>query len=344
MKKNLNLLLLFLVLAGTVFYLTYLKEVNYGLRQMKGQMNIMFNTIPLGEVLNDATFPDSLKQRIRLIKEIKQFTVDSLGLVPSTSYQNYYDQKGEPILWVMAACPPYSLENKKWKFPVVGEFAYKGHFEKDIAVREIEELKNEGLDVRLAEVSAWSTLGYLSDPVLSSMLERSEGSLAALIIHELTHSTLFVKNNLEFNENLADFIGDQGALFFLRTKYGEDAKELKNYKALKVYQVRFSNHIANGTLQIDSLYQTFSPEMSSIKKDSLKYDLIDHIMFTADSLQPNQRYRYKGRGSVNNAFFTAYRTYQGKQNEFQMELDSKFNNNFENYLTYLKQKYQSLGK
>jgi len=344
MKKNITRFLILLAAALALFYISYFNEVNYGLRQAKGQMNIIFKTVPIGEVLNDTTFPDSLKQRIRLIQEIKQFSVDSLGLKPSTSYQDYYDQKGEPILWVIAACPPYSLENKKWKFPIVGEFGYKGHFEKERALKEIETLKAEDLDVRLAEVSAWSTLGYLSDPILSSMFERNEGSLAALIIHELTHGTLFVKSNLEFNENLADFIGDQGAIFFLRTKYGENSKELKNHEVLKIYQERFSNHIAKGTLQIDSLYQTFTSEMSSNSRDSLKYDLIDHIMCTGDLLLTNQRYRYKGRGSVNNAFFTAYRTYQGKQNEFQKELESRFNNNFKNYLTILKKEYHSLGK
>ncbi|MFT5884183.1 MAG: putative aminopeptidase [Arcticibacterium sp.] len=344
MKKNITRFLILLAAAVALFYISYFNEINYGLRQAKGQMNVIFKTVPIDEVLNDTTFPDSLKQRIRLIQEIKKFTVDSLGLKPSTSYQDYYDQKGEPILWVIAACPPYSLKNKKWKFPIIGEFGYKGHFEKEIALKEIETLKVEGLDVRLAEVSAWSTLGYLSDPILSSMLERNKGSLAALIIHELTHGTLFIKSNLEFNENLADFIGDQGALLFLRSKYGENSKELKNYEVLKFYQERFSNHIAKGTLQIDSLYQTFTSEMSSNSKDSLKYDLIDHIMFTGDSLLTNQRYRYKGRGSVSNAFFTAYRTYQGKQNEFQKELESRFNNNFKNYLTFLKKEYQSLGK
>ncbi len=344
MKKKLKRLLILFALAGSVFYLFYFSEVNYGLRQAKGQMNVIFNTTPIEELLTATTFPDSLKQRIELIQEIKQFTVDSLGLNKSTSYLDYYDQKGEPILWVMAACPPYSLENKKWKFPIVGEFAYKGHFEKEIALKEIEALKSEGLDVRLAEVSAWSTLGYLSDPILSSMLQRNEGSLAALIIHELTHGTLFVKNNLEFNENLADFIGDQGALLFLKTKYGESSKELRTYQASKTYQESFSKHIAAGTAKIDSLFQTFSPDLSSYKKDSLKYDLIDYIMTKADSLIPNPRYSYKGRGSVNNAFFTAYRTYQGKQNDFQMELESKFNNNFKSYLAYLKKEYQSLGK
>jgi predicted aminopeptidase len=331
------------ILAIGIFYAIYANEVNYGLRQLKGQIKIITNTIPINEVLDNSTFPDSLKSRIELIEEIKKFTVDSLGLNPSTSYQTYYDQKGEPILWVISACPPYSLENKVWNFPIAGEFSYKGHFEKQIALDEVETLKMEGFDVRLSEVSAWSTLGYLSDPILSSMLRRKPGALAALIIHELTHGTLFVKNDLEFNENLADFIGDQGALLFLESKYGKDSKEYKEYKIEKSFNEAFGKHISKGIVKLDSLFQTFSPEMSSNKKDSLKYDLIDEIMISSESIKGNL-YKYKGRGSINNAFFTAYSVYQGKQNEFDTILKRDFNNNFKAYLAHLEETKDSLGK
>ncbi|AWV97575.1 aminopeptidase [Arcticibacterium luteifluviistationis] len=344
MKKTLKTIALLLLAFCLSFYLFYFQEVNYGLRQAKGQLKVIMNTVPIEEVMADSNFPDSLKAKIELIQEIKKFTVDSLGLKPSTSYLDYYEQHGQPILWVITACPPYKLENKKWKFPIAGEFGYKGHFEKEITQKEVNQLKQEGLDVRVSEVSAWSTLGYLSDPILSSMLERDEGSLAALIIHELTHGTLFVKNDLEFNENLADFVGDHGALLFLQSKYGKGAKEIEKYKASKKFYERFSGHIAYGTEKLDSLFQTFPPEMASIKKDSLKYDLIDEIMLSADSLSQNSKYKYKGRGSINNAFFTAYRTYQGKQSDFENELESKFNNNFKEYLSYLKSKFQSLGR
>ena len=340
MKKFLRNTLLILLTTVSIFYFSYREEVNYGIRQLKGQLNIISNTTPIEEILENQTFPDSIKSQIRLIEEIKKFTVDSLALNPSSSYQDYYEQNGEPILWVISACPAYSLENRNWKFPIAGEFSYKGHFEKQIALKEVENLEKEGYDVRLSEVSAWSTLGYLSDPILSSMLVRKPGSLAALIIHELTHGTLFVKNDLEFNENLADFIGDHGALLFLENTYGKESQEYTDHVKSKDYNEHFTEKISIGTVKLDSLFQTFSPEMASYIKDSLKYDLIDKIMFQAES----DRYTYKGRGSINNAFFTAYRTYQGKQNEFETVLERDFNNNFRAYLAYLKKTKASLGK
>jgi predicted aminopeptidase len=344
MRKYLKVGGIILILLLLIFYVFNFEAVNYGLRQAKGQLRIIFDTQPVEELLGDAAFPDSLRYKLELINEIKQFTVDSLGLLPSKSYTRYYDQQGEPILWVVTASEPYALQSKMWKFPVVGEFSYKGHFERHRAEKDAELLKKEGYDVRIGEVSAWSTLGYLSDPVLSSMLEKNEGQLAALIIHELTHGTLFVKNDLEFNENLADFVGDEGARKFLRYKFGADSEQLKTYEAELEFQQRYAAHIRAGAGELDSLFQTFTPEMASKYKDSLKYDLIDRIMCDAEALDSTGRFRYRGRRTVNNAYFTAFSTYQGRQKDFEKELKERFGGNFNAYLVFLKKQYSSLGK
>ncbi|KPM49197.1 aminopeptidase [Jiulongibacter sediminis] len=329
----------------TIFYAVNFNAVNYGISQLRGQLNIIFNTERISEVMENPSFPDSLKSKIELIQEIKKFTVDSLGLKPSGSYESFYDQKGEPILWVITACPPYSLEPKKWEFPIIGEFAYKGHFEKAKVEKEVKELKKEGYDIRVGEVSAWSTLGYLDDPILSSMLTKSPGNLAALIIHELTHGTLFVKNDLEFNENLADFVGDEGAKLFLKSKYGDSSWVYQDYEESKQLNEAFSQHMLSGAIRLDSLFQTFTPEMESNNKNRLKFDLIDSIMVAAEKIYPAGRgFTYQGRGTVNNASFTSFKTYQAKQSEFKVELESKFNHNFKAYLEELKKKYSSIGK
>ena len=344
MKRVFKVIALLLVTVVVLFYLFNFDAVNYGWRQAKGQLKIIFNTEPVTEILSNPDFPDSLRYKIDLIEEIKAFTVDSLGLRPSNSYEDYYDQKGEPVLWVITACEPYSLEARKWKFPIVGEFAYKGHFEKERALSEADELKTEGLDVRIGEVSAWSTLGYLNDPILSMMLDKSEGQLAALIIHELTHGTLFVKNDLEFNENLADFVGDHGARRFLRARFGEDSEEVKKYEYQLEFQLRFSDYMKKSTEELDSLYQTFRPEMASNIKDTLKYEMIYAIMHGAESLDSTGHFKYRGRGTINNAYFTAFKTYQARQTVFEDELRNKFNGNFTAYLAYLREEYSTLGK
>jgi predicted aminopeptidase len=324
--------------------------VSYGWMQAKGQLTILWNTKPIADVLADPAYPDSLKQKIKLIQEIKRFSIDSLGLDPSGSYESFYNQQGKPILWVITAAQPYQLVARQWHFPILGIFSYKGFFEKDRADQQLAELKKEGLDTRVGEVSAWSTLGFLNDPILSSFLARSEGSLAELIIHELTHGTLFVKNSLEYNENLADFVGEYGATRFLAQKYGQTSVQYRDYEGAKAFYGRYDEHVLAGTQVLDSLYKSFKPTTPVAIKDSLKWQTIRQIVISADTIrdersQPRVRSIKKGRleklNLPNNAYFIGYLTYRKQQNRFRQEFDRQFNGDFTRYLTYLKQTYPS---
>jgi predicted aminopeptidase len=128
----------------------------------------------------------------------------------------------------------FQLKAYEWDFPLIGSFSYKGFFNYDQALEEEDKIRKNGYDTSIDEIAGWSTLGWFKDPVLSDMLDRSSGSLANLIIHELTHGTLYVKDNVDFNENLASFVGDKGALIFLRHKYGENSKEYHEYEQGRV--------------------------------------------------------------------------------------------------------------
>lgn len=352
MSKKVFKIFKYLILGALTLLIIFLvynyDSTIYAYRQAKGQLTIIFNTRQVSEVLSDKTYPDSLKNRIRLIQEIKRFAIDSLGLNPSKNYTTFYDQQKKPILWVITACEPFELKAKKWHFPIIGTFSYKGHFEKKNVDEELTELKNQGFDTQVNEVSAWSTLGYLKDPILSSMLEKSEGRLAALIIHELTHGTLFVKSNLEFNENLADFVGDYGAIRFLEAKFGKNSKELERYQFSKKYNDAYSQHLIRGAKKLDSLYTYFDKDLSKNTKKQRKNELILKIINTTDTLLSNsfqsklinrKKWSINDDNLPNNAYFIGYLTYQSKQNQFKNEFKIKFNQDFNKYLKYLKERY-----
>ena len=105
----------------------------------------------------------------------------------------------------------------EWSFPFLGRVPYKGFFDRGAAIEEDSLLRLKGYDTGIGNIRGWSTLGWFKDPILSGMLENSEGALANLIIHELWHGTLYVKDSADFNENLASFAGEQGALLFLQS-------------------------------------------------------------------------------------------------------------------------------
>lgn len=339
MVRKILLGILLILIAVGIFYRDL---VSYGYMQAKGQIQILWNTKPVTEVLQDPTLPDSLKQRLQLIGEIKQFAIDSLGLDSSESYTTFYNQNGKPILWVLTACERFQMKPKEWRFPVIGTFAYKGFFDNARAQAEEKAFIDQGFDTQINEVSAWSTLGFFKDPILSSMLYRGEGSLANLIIHEMTHGTLFVKDNLELNENLASFVGDYGAIRFLTAKYGKDSPQLEKYEFRKQYNDALSQHIVKGAHQLDSLYKNFPPSLTTAQKDTLKMASIKHIVISSDTLLGGvigKKYPWRGKKLPNNAFFIGYLTYHSQQNQFQKEFQTQFKGDFRKYLSHLKTKY-----
>lgn len=149
----------------------------YGVEQGLGQLKIVWNARPVEETMKDPQFPDSLKAKLSLIEEIRQFAIDSLGLKDTKNYRTVYDQKGKELMWVVTASEPFALKPKLWHFPVIGTVPYKGYFNIEKAKAEKEILEKGNWDVSVRNPGGWSTLGWFTDPILSGMLNRSEGEM-----------------------------------------------------------------------------------------------------------------------------------------------------------------------
>ncbi len=311
MIKKFFLLLLVLLL---VFCVWQWSLILYGLDQAKGQIKVITEAKPLEEFLSDPNFPDSLKQKLRLAQEVRLFAMNELGLNQSDNYTKMYDQKGQTILWNVSACEPYELKPYKWYFPLLGSMPYKGYFDLEKAKKEAQRLKEEGYDVRVRTVSGWSTLGILNDPILSNMLERSEGALAEVIIHELTHATVFVKNEIDFNENLASFIGERGAEFFLKRKYGSDSNFLINYQQNLLDQRKLTKHILSGGAFLDSLYSAMADSATTYKEER-KQQAMQLIAQNLDTVSFfHEKYHQIFSESLpNNAYFMAFKRYHSQE-------------------------------
>lgn len=344
-KRIVKRVFLVLLLVLVVLTIAYWELVVYGIRQGKGQLNIIYNARPVEEFLADHHFPDSLKQKLILINKVRKFSIDSLGLKDTRNYKTMYDQKGEEIMWVVTASEPFKLKAKEWTFPVVGSVPYKGYFEKELALSLREELHKEGWDVSIRNPGGWSTLGWFTDPILSKMLERNEGDLANLIIHEMSHATIFVKDSIDFNENLATFIGDRGAERFLIAEYGMNSPAYQTYINEDEDYLKFADHMLRGTTKLDSLYNSMNENDPLEKKHSLKTALITEIVQTLDTLSlstdnnPSSRFK---TNLPNNAYFMNFRRYQAKQDIFWEEMNNNFKGDLKAYIKYLSEKYPFL--
>lgn len=337
--------LLALLIIITILVIVYWDLVSYGFRQGKGQFTIIWNARPVTEVLKDQSFPDSLKTKLYLIEKVRQYAIDSLGLKDTENYKTLYDQKGEEIMWVVTACEPFRFKPKEWKFPILGAVPYKGFFSKEKAIALRNELDKEGWDTSIRNPGGWSTLGWFTDPILSNMLQRTEGDLANLIIHEMVHSTIFVKDSIEFNENLATFIGDRGAERFLTSAYGIESKEYKTYVNEDHDFTKYSEHMLRGSQLLDSLYHSFHGDVSIDQKKKLKDESIRKIVSQLDTLSLTINYkpseRFKER-LPNNTYFMNMKRYQSKQDIFWNELKSDFAGDLQEYIRHLSEKHPFL--
>ena len=338
LKKSFKIILLLFALVCVV----NCSSIWYGIQQGKGQLNIVWSAKPLDKFLDDKNYPDSLKSKIRIIKEIKQFAFDSLGIYPSKNYTKMFDQEGKPGMYVVTACDPFALNPYNWSFPIVGEFSYKGYFKKKKAIREAKRLKKEGYDTDIGEVNAWSTLGWFKDPVMSSMLKKNEGQLARLLIHELTHGTIFVKNDVQFNENLASFIGDKGAILFLEHKYGKDSKEMEYYLGQLSDLQKIRAHMHRGASELKLFYD----EKGAEKPELEKREKINSILDSMDTLSLSSFRRVRSiqlqKDSLNNTFFTDFLMYREDQKKLEKVFNEEFGGDFERYFNSLKEKYTTL--
>jgi predicted aminopeptidase len=316
--------------------------VNYGARMGLGQLKIIWGAKPVEDFLGDPSFPDSLKTKLRMIAEVRKYAIDSLGLKDTENYKTMYDQRNQELMWVVQACGPFELKAKLWHFPIIGDLPYKGFFEKEKALAERKKLQRENYDVSIRNPGGWSTLGWFTDPILSDMLKRSEGDLAGLIIHEMVHSTIFIKDNADFNENLASFIGDTASYNFLAYKYGKNSKQYTQYMHEDQDYRTYSRHILRGTKLLDSLYKSFDSAESFDSKKEKKKLMIQKIVLNIDTLKLFEKRNSTSSWLPNNTYFMSFHLYQSKQKDFSEEFDKKYRGDLKAYIRYLSEQYPFL--
>lgn len=191
----------------------------YSVKQGAHQAKLLWQREDLELVIAEQSETPERLAKLRVVPEVLKFCRERLGLEPGKSYTSYVRlPPDQPLTWVVQAAEKRELRRKSWWFPVIGEQPYLGFFVKDDALQFAKTLKKQGLDTRVAGVDAFSLLGFLSDPIYSSMIDgRSLVEVVDLVIHETVHRTLYVPDQPTFNESFADFVAKQGTILFFET-------------------------------------------------------------------------------------------------------------------------------
>ena len=190
-------------------------SISYYSQIVSGHLRIVMGKRPLAEIVSDETVNDSIKHRLNVAQRAREYAIGQLGLPNNQSYTSFYDTGKDYVTWNVVAAEEFSFEPKTWCFPIAGCVSYRGYYAESDADKYAEELKEEGVDTAVIGATAYSTLGWFKDPLLSTMLERSDPGIAALIFHELAHQQLYVGDDSTFNESFASFVEREGLRLWL---------------------------------------------------------------------------------------------------------------------------------
>jgi predicted aminopeptidase len=198
----------------------------YLLQSAQGQLALMSKRKPIARVLDNPATAASLRTQLKAVNEIRNFASKTLGLPDNGSYRTYADVGRPYVVWNVVAAPEFSVEPKKWCFPIVGCVAYRGYFVESRARNFAAGLRAKGMDVAVGGVAAYSTLGHFDDPILNTMVGWNDVELASIIFHELTHQLLYIPNDASFNEALATTVEQEGVRRWLEQQgRGQDLEE-----------------------------------------------------------------------------------------------------------------------
>lgn len=210
--------LVFAVLAIVTGYLSLVPTGRYLLRAGWEEAKILWRRRPISEMVADSTVPPATRHKLQLVLDARAYAEDVLDLDVNESFATFSQLERDTLVLVLSAAYRDRLRYHRWWFPLVGRVPYKGWFDFEEAKRQEQEFRRRGFDTYLRPASAFSTLGWLNDPLVSTTLRADTLALANTVIHELVHNTFYARGQAEFNESFANFVGARGSAAFFASR------------------------------------------------------------------------------------------------------------------------------
>ncbi len=251
-KTKIPFILVFCVLLAACESLKYYRQA------VNGQLYIFVHRKPIASLLQDSETNLVLKARLESVNRIRAFAASGLQLPLGSHYSTYLDLERPFVVWNVFAAPEFSIQPLVWCYPVAGCVSYRGYFNARSAQDFAADLQEQGNDVYIGGVAAYSTLGWFSDPVLNTIINRDEYQLAALMFHELAHQVVYVPGETEFNESFATTVEREGLQLWLQADGSEPAAKAQlaiNIKEDLARQEQFIALVQTAVADLKILYE-----------------------------------------------------------------------------------------
>ena len=233
-----------------------------------------------------------------------------------------YADLGRPyVLKNLFASAEFSISLQRWCYPVVGCTGYRGYFDDGLLQEFKLMLEQQGKDVYVANISAYSTLGWFDDPVLSTFINWPEHRLAGLIFHELAHQRLYIDDDSQFNESFA--------MAIQQTAVEKWLQEHARFKQLKRYKQKLRNRqviiqlIGQSRQQLKQLYASeLTEDEKRVEKHQILTGLRQSYQLISSKFDVPDGFKYWFQGELNNAKLASLSTYHSAVDAFRNLLKS----------------------
>jgi len=333
MKYFQPFLLLLLVSCSQLSYLT---------EQGFSQLKLQWKGVENEKVLADPNVDAEIKRKITLIQEYKKFFYKYFDKKETGIYSKTSILDQEAVTYLLIASPKTKIESHKFSFPFFGEFPYIGFFNKASAINYSKRLEKKGFSVYLRPVYAYSTLGYFEDRILSSFFYYSDLDLAELIFHELFHTIFFIKNDVDLNENLANYFGKE----LVRIYFKNDPR-LEEYEKSLGHDKLVSQKIVDMIHILQDEFEKLSTHLTDEKADEITQNFVNEIFLPQLRLFCDERGISRrdcmSESSWNQARFAAFLTYEEEQ-DLISDLQKQLKLSFDDFYQWLIDEYKVFKK
>jgi len=303
----LALVVLFMAIAGVLL------SGCYSIRQGTTYLGYLCRARPLESLLVPTGDPeqDELNRIfVEKVNDIRRFAQYELGLNVGRNYTRYVSLDRDFLAAVVSASAKDSFTTHLWRYPIVGALPYRGYFNPEGARRQRERLEARGLDVWVRGVGAFSTLGWFRDPVFTFMRDYRVDRLADLIIHESLHATVWLRGQGHFNEELAQFVGVEGARLYIISRFGEDSDEYRAMVAANKDSRAFLEFIWELIAELEVLYDSGAPrDVILYERQLIKAAAQERFAAEYDERFISDNFRGFSTLPINNAYLDLFRIY-----------------------------------
>ena len=252
--------------AALLLLMAGCQSLSYYTQAIGGHLRVMANARPIDDWLADPATDPKLRQRLETARRIRAFATRELGLPDNGSYLAYADLNRAAVVWNVFAAPALSVEPKAECFPFTGCVSYRGFYSEAEARRQADKLREDGYDVYVGGVPAYSTLGWFDDPLLSTFIRYPDAQLARLLFHELSHQLVYAKGDTTFNESFAVTVEQEGVRRWLAAE--GRVGELEAFRATQQRRREFAERVKQTRERLAAVYSSSLPREAKLEQKS----------------------------------------------------------------------------